>query len=88
MKLVNANPKAQIEGLERLPGISNYFIGNDSKKWRTSIPNFGKVQYRNVYPGIDLVYYGNQQQLEYDFMVAPGARPEMIQLAFDGEEKL
>jgi hypothetical protein len=74
----------EIEGLDRLPGISNYFIGNDPKKWHTNIPNYSRVQYHNVYPGIDLVYYGNQGQLEYDLVVAPGADPRVIKLAYEG----
>src|SRR2546429_6526646 len=88
MKLIGANPNPQIEGLDRFPGISNYFIGNDPKKWRTNIPNYSRVQYRNVYPGISLVYYGNQRQLEYDLVVAPGADPSVIKLAYDGVDKL
>ncbi len=84
MKLVGANPAPQVSGLEELPGKSNYFIGNDPKKWRTNVPNYAKVQYKNVYPGVDLTYYGNQQQLEYDFVVSPGADPRSITLAIDG----
>jgi hypothetical protein len=60
MRLVGANAAAQVTGLEELPGKSNYFIGNDSTKWRTGIPNYAKVKYANVYPGIDFVYYGRQ----------------------------
>ena len=67
MKLVGSNFQAKIAGLDRLPGKSNYFIGNDPKKWRTNVPTYAKVKYAGVYPGVDLVYYGNQQQLEYDF---------------------
>jgi hypothetical protein len=88
MKLVSSNPTPQIEGLDRLPGISNYFIGNDPKNWRTNIPQFAKVRCRDVYPGIDLVYYSNGLNLEYDFEVKPGARPESIQLAFQGADSL
>ncbi len=88
MKLVGANPTAQVTGLEELPGKSNYFIGNDPSKWRTNVPNYAKVRYQDVYPGVDLVYYGNQRQLEYDFIVAPGADPSAITLAFDGADKL
>jgi len=73
MKLVGANPEAQAVGLDELAGKSNYFIGNDPEKWHTNVPNYAKVEYREVYPGVDLVYYGNQRQLEYDFIVAPGA---------------
>jgi hypothetical protein len=72
MKLAGANRNAKVVGLSELSGKSNYFIGNDPKKWRTNVPNYGKVRYEGVYPGVDLVYYGNQRQLEYDFVVAPG----------------
>ena len=88
MKLVGANPHPEVAGLEELPGRSNYFIGNDPSKWRTNVPTYAKVQYKDVYPGVDLVYYGNQRQLEYDLIVAPGADPEVIQLAFEGEHHL
>jgi hypothetical protein len=80
MKLVGANPQAKVSGLEELPGKSNYFIGNDPKKWRTNVPNYAKVEYVSVYPGVDLVYYGNQGKLEYDFVVQPGADPRQIVL--------
>jgi hypothetical protein len=89
LKLVGANPAAQVTALEELPGKSNYFIGNDPKKWRTNVPNYAKVQYKDVYPGVDLVYYGNQRQLEYDFVVSPGADPKAIRLGFEtGNSKL
>jgi len=78
MKLVGANPHAKVIGLEELPGKSNYFTGNDPKKWRTDVPTYAKVKYRDVYPGVDLIYYGNHGQLEYDFVVAPGADPGQI----------
>ncbi|MCH7499689.1 MAG: SBBP repeat-containing protein, partial [Nitrospinae bacterium] len=84
MKLVGANPEPKIVGEEKLASISNYFIGNDSSKWRTNVPNYGKVRYQEVYPGIDLIYYGNQQQLAYDFIVQPGADPKAIRLSYDG----
>lgn len=86
MKLVGADPKALVSGLDALPSTSNYFIGNDSTKWRTNVPNYAKVQYKNVYPGVNLIYYGNQRQLEYDFVVAPGADPKAIALAIVGGE--
>ena len=75
---------ASIQGTQPLPGRSNYFIGNDPAKWRRGIPQFGGVEYKGVYPGIDLLYYGNQRQLEYDFRVAPGADPNQIALSFKG----
>lgn len=80
MHLEGANPKARIEGLEPLPGKSNYLVGNDLKKWRTDISNYAKVRYKEIYPGIDLVFYGNPRQLEYDFVVKPGADPAQIRL--------
>src|SRR3989454_6016770 len=87
MRLVDANPAADISGLEELPGKSNYFIGNDPKKWRTSVPNYARVKYRDIYPGVDLVYYGNQRELEYDFLVAPGGDPKAIRLGMEGAKK-
>src|ERR1700690_1222280 len=79
MKLAGANVDAKVTGTNELPGKSNYFIGNDPKKWRTNVPTYAKVKYQNVYPGVDLVYYGNQGgELEYDFVVAPGGDPSSI----------
>ena len=88
MKLEGANPSPAIDGMEQLPGIVNYFIGNDPAKWRTKIPTYAKVQYKEAYPGIDLAYYGNQGKLEYDFIVAPGADPNQIKLAFEGASEI
>ena len=76
LRLLNANPAASVTGGDELPGKVNYLIGNDPRQWHTDLPTYSKVRYRDVYPGIDLVYYGNQSgQLEYDFVVAPGADP-------------
>ncbi|MBV9743076.1 MAG: SBBP repeat-containing protein [Acidobacteriia bacterium] len=83
MKLVGARP-AQISGAGALPGRVNYFIGNDPKKWLRGVPAYGKVNYKLIYPGIDLVYYGTDRQLEYDFVVGPGADPRRIALEFPG----
>lgn len=88
MQLLGANPATQVTGQELLPGTSNYFVGNDPSKWRKDVPTYAKVQYDDVYPGIDLIYYGNQQQLEYDFIVAPGADPKAIRLDFAGADKV
>lgn len=88
MKLVGANADLQITGSDPLPGKSNYFIGKDPKNWRTNISHFHKVHYHKVYPGIDLVFYGNPRQLQYDFTIAPGADPETITLAFEGADRL
>jgi len=78
MKLRNANPAARVTGTDELAGKSNYFIGNDAAKWHSNVPTYAKVKYEGIYSGIDLVYYGNQRQLEYDFVVAPGADPHRI----------
>jgi hypothetical protein len=88
MKLLNANLTPTIVGIEPLPGHSNYFLGNDPNRWHTDVKHYNRVKYQTVYPGIDLVYYGNQRQLEYDFVVAPSANPRAIQLEFEGAEKI
>jgi hypothetical protein len=88
MKLIGADPASQMEGLDMLPGRSNYILGSDAKRWRRNVMSFAKVRYRSVYPGIDLIYYGNQRQLEYDFVVAPGADPNMIRLGFTGVDQV
>jgi len=88
MNLQGANSKPSFTGMEELPGKSNYFIGNEPGQWHTNIPNYRKVAEHNIYPGIDLVYYGTQRQLEYDFVIAPGASPSKIQIAFKGASNL
>jgi uncharacterized repeat protein (TIGR01451 family) len=88
MKLVGANPAAATAGTGPLPGKSNYIIGNDPRQWHTGIPQFAGVRYQSVYPGIDLVFYGNQGRLEYDFRVAPGADPAQAELQFEGATRL
>ena len=88
MRFQGGNPNPKVSGLEELPGKTNYFLGNDSSKWRTEIPNYKRVRYEAVYPGIDVVYYGNQNQLEYDFVVAPYANPNSIRIRFDDRCKL
>jgi len=88
MKLEKASQPRRMIGLEKLPGISNYFIGNDPTKWHTDVPRYARIQYEGVYPGIDLVWYGNQRRLEYDFVVAAGADPKQIQVAYEGVDSL
>lgn len=83
-----ANPNPSVDSLEELPGKTNYFIGNDPKKWRTGIPTFERVKYSEIYPGIDLVYYGKQRQLEFDFVVAAGADPGKIGLKIQTDGRL
>jgi Beta-propeller repeat/CARDB len=89
LQLVGANPQSAVTGLEPLPSRVNYFLGSDPKQWRTNVPTYSRVKYESVYPGIDLIFYGNQQQLEYDLIVAPGADPDIITLGFEsGAEAL
>lgn len=88
MKLTGANQDADAVGESELPGKINYFAGNDPKQWRAGVPTFARVRYTGVYPGIDLVYYGNQRQLEYDFVVEAGANPRTIALEFSGADEV
>ncbi|MGP0070526.1 MAG: SBBP repeat-containing protein [Bryobacteraceae bacterium] len=88
MKLAGANPASKAEGAELRAGKSNYFIGNDPAKWRTGVAQYGRVRFAEVYRGIDLVYYGADGQLEYDWIVKPGADASKIRLQFDGVEKM
>ena len=84
MKLVGANANAGVVGVDPQPGVVSYLVGNDPKKWHSGVPTFGKVNYSQIYPGVDLVFYGNQRQLEYDFVVAPGVDPNQIAWQIDG----
>src|SRR5438445_679977 len=88
MTFAGANPDPRVTGLEELPGKANYFIGNDPANWRTSVPTYAKVRYADLYPRIDLLYYGNQRQLEYDLVVRPGADPTSIVLDIQGADRL
>ena len=84
MKLAGANSGARISGAQTLPGTVNYFMGNDPSQWTKGVTTFREVDDQQAYPGIDLVYYGTQRQLEYDFLVTPGADPKQIALEFSG----
>lgn len=88
LKMIGANQAAMITGQDELPGKANYLIGNDPKNWRQNVPTFAKVRYDNLYPGVNLVYYGNQRQLEYDFLVAPGADPSAVRFEILGAKKI
>ncbi len=88
IRLEGANRQPAMEGVDQQPGHSFYYFGNDPKLWRTNVPNFAKVRYRAVYPGIDMVFYGNAGQLEYDLVLAPHAAPGAIRMRFDGARKL
>jgi hypothetical protein len=87
-KLVGANLKTDMQGENSLPGKVNYLRGKDVSQWRVNIPTYRQVRAKGVYPGIDLVYYGNQRQLQYDFIVAPGANPQAIQMQVQGADQV
>jgi hypothetical protein len=88
MGLVGTNLHSAAAGVNQLPGKANYFRGQDPSRWQTAVPSYAKVRYSGVYPGVDLVYYGSQGQLEYDFALAPGADPRSIAMSFTGDRGL
>ena len=88
MSVIGANGTARTVGLERAPGVVNYFVGNDPARWRTRISTYSRVRYEDVYAGIDLEYYGDHGELEYDFIARPGADPNTIRLQFDGADNI
>ncbi len=87
-RLIGANSNPRVVGEDPQSGRVNYFIGKDPSKWYTNVPTYGKIRYKNVYPGIDLIFYGNHQQLEYDFAVAPKADPRQIQFQINGASQI
>jgi hypothetical protein len=88
MRIEGANLSAPATGLHRLPGVSNYFIGNDPRHWRTNVPTYKEVQFEHIRPGVNLAYYGNQSQLEYDFVLSPGVNPRSLGLSFEGSDAI
>ncbi|AXC15041.1 Cell surface protein [Acidisarcina polymorpha] len=88
MELVSPNRLLRVSGSDELPGKANYFTGSVAANWRVNIPTYAKVKYSGVYPGVDLVYYGNERQLEYDFVVAPRAEARPIRIHFAGVKSL
>src|SRR6516162_1158182 len=82
MELLQSSRRPSISGLEMQPGRTNYIFPDDPARSITNIPNYAKVRYSAVYPGIDWLYYGDRQRLEYDFIVAPGADPKQIAVKF------
>lgn len=87
-RMMGANAAAAVSGLDRLPGTVSYFVGRDPNKWRSGIATYAKIKYSSVYPGIDLVYYGTERELEYDYVVAPGADPSAIRFDVSGARKI
>ncbi len=88
IKPEGANPRAIIEGQNLLETRSHYLIGRDSSKWHTDVANYARVAYRSIYPGIDMVYYGNERQLEYDFVLSPNTEVSRIRLKVEGAKRL
>lgn len=88
LQLAGANPSAIAKGEDQERGLSNYFIGKNPEKWQHAVPHFGRVKMTDVYPGIDLTFYGNPQQLEYDFTLAPNANPQAIRWKIDGAQRI
>lgn len=88
MRLIGGDAEARPTGMDPVRGVSNYFFGSDRNQWRTGVPHYGKVRYAGIYPEIDLVFYGSKDELEYDFVVSPGADPQAIRLQFEGAGEL
>jgi hypothetical protein len=88
LSLLGASPTAKLKAQSPLPGRVNYLIGNDSSRWHTGVPTYGRVSYQGLWPGIGAAFYGNQGRLEYDFQVARGADPSRIALSFSGQRAL
>ncbi|MGC2062980.1 MAG: SBBP repeat-containing protein, partial [Thermodesulfovibrionales bacterium] len=87
LSLVGVSPGATISGGGLLPGKSNYIVGDDPSRWRKNVPMFSKIRYEGIYPGVDLIFYGNQRRLEYDFVVAPGVDPSIVRIKVEGAVK-
>src|ERR1044072_6842100 len=88
LKLIGANSTARVERQDELAGKVNYFAGNNPEKWRRNIPTYRKVYYKDIYSGIDMVYYGNQRELEYDFVIAPNVDPKVIKFRVEGADRI
>jgi len=83
-----ASPRTRLVPAEPLVAKTNYLIGNDSSRWKTGISNYAKLRYEELYPGIDLVFYGNNRELEYDMVVTPGTDPSIVRMSLDGARDL
>jgi len=88
LRFAGANPEPTVEGLKPLPGVANFFLGNDPARWHTDVPTYEAIAYRELYPGIDLIYRGSEGHLKSEFLVAPGADPGLIRLSYRGVETL
>src|ERR1700716_2433099 len=88
MHMVGANSSAELAASDKLPGLTNYYIGNDPKKWQSGVAHYGRVPYKNIYPGIDMAFHGQQRQVEFDFIVGPGASPKPIEMGLAGARRI
>jgi len=88
MRFVGANPAPTVVGRDRLPGTVNYYVGNDPARWRTNVPTYARVEYENLYPGVNAVFYGTERQLEYDLAISPGVDLSTIALGFGGVRRV
>jgi len=88
LSLVHSNSTPQISGLEPMNARGNYFIGRNQSQWRTGVTQYSRVRYADVYPGVDLIYYGSAGKLEYDLVLRPGADPQRIRMNFRGADRL
>ncbi len=88
IQLIGKNQNSHFDSADKLPGLSNYLIGNDPRLWIQGIPQYGRIRQHGVYPGIDVAYYGNEGQLEYDFLVQPGADPANVRMRITGADQL
>lgn len=88
MRLVGTQAARPAAGQQVLPGQVSYFLGSDPQKWRTGVPTYARVEYPEVYPGVDLAYHSRGNELEYDFIVSPGASTEPIRLQFEGSDRM
>lgn len=88
LRWLGANPAPRISGQEEQTGKVHYLKGKDPSGWRRNVPLYARVAYESVYPGIDLVFYGNQRQLEHDYVLAPGADPKKVRFAFQGADRV
>ena len=88
MQMVNANPKAQLVASDLQLGKVNYLVGRDRAKWHSNIPLYGRVEYKQVYDGVDVAFHATGSQVEFDYLVNPNADPAQIALKFDGAERV
>jgi photosystem II stability/assembly factor-like uncharacterized protein len=88
LKMLGANSAPEVTGEDELPGKVNYFFGNDPEKWWRNIPTYRSALFKDVYPGVDVVYYGNQRELEYDLVVAAGGNPKLIRFSVEGVDRI